>query len=1601
MKSLKCTLLLLIMFVGFVANAQFPIAYYDFEDNAARSTTVQTTMETSVSTIGAPVVTTNSLSDAHGAGNATTYGGVIDGMAIGYYGFTSGGRPAAGAALTSPHIKFGPFNTEGLSTITLTMDVMGIGAKMPSNVNVYVSDDDITYTRISTNPTLAGSYQSVTFSLGTTADNKTGIYIIVLGYGAGASPDASDGVLKIDNFTLRATTFAQSMTLANAVVHGTGLASGSSFMPEYTNIIINDAAATVTASSDLTLNGRITLTSGNLAVGNHTLSLFYNGTPVVRNGTSQVGKIVVGANTHLIIGDGTQTAAISMPNEMFEMPTTLGSLAVNKTSGTSSWGNNPITITGNVNTNTGTSYFAVSNASGTMSIGGNLNINDGEFRVSTAVDVSVVGDVLIDGILGLTNANATVTVSGNVIGTGTLTNSSGRIVMVGVGTTLTNNIVYDNVEINSTGNVSLTGSTSFVGFIRLTSGNLVVGSNTLTLLFSGSSIQRNGTSQVGKMVVGSNSHLVIGDGTQTGNITIPNEIFEMPTTLGSLSVNKISGTTNWGDNPVAITGDLNISSPLYLNVNNGSMEVEGDVNFSSATTLRIVAGATVTVHGNVTGTGTETQNTTGRIIMVGSGTTLSSDVTYDNVEINSAGNVSLTGNTTFTGTITLTSGNLVVGNNILTLLTQGNQLQKTAGFLNVAAGTELIFGGGSNVTIANNIFSGSPSIASLTINRANTAARTVSWGINTLTVSGNLTINSGDFNTTFSLNNAAGSLTINGNVIFSSDGVGTSIATTTGTLTVNGDIVVASGTAKQSGTTGRIIMTGNPGVASLAGMEYSHVELNSTNNFALAGSAVFTATSNNTPLRLTNGELSVGANTLTFHTSNIPIVRTAGTIHLSNNSSLAFGQPGNLEGSAFTIPNDVFSAASPEFLNFTVNRTNSLTLNNQNFFLRGVLSLDAGTLILPNNYLFTLRSTSITNTAQVGPIGATGNITYGTDAAFNVERFIPQTGGTGFRAYRDIATGVNPNGGTVFDNWQEGGTSGLDNGVYYGTHVTGQYGANPGGVDATTGYDLTQTGLGSLSTYDVDGSGASIWTTWSTSTSHTTKEALNAFKGYRVLIRGNRLVNLYQAPTPTGMNAPATLRTRGSLVTGDVVYNTTGTTANSVTDNSVKLNFASATGFSIIANPYACIVDWSLVYADASNISSSYYLYDPNVSPSGGVYVTYNSTSDITVPVASAANRYIQPGQAIFVRNTTTSPTVTFRESHKAPNGDFTETFRSANSSQQNTSRIYINLNKNQNTSNYILMDGIAVGFRSDFNDGDGPEDASKISNGFENISIISKSNKQWSIEGRQEAVADDTVTLRMYYGTSGTVGGNYQLSINTEYFEANGLEAYLLDKYTNTLTPLSMGGTSTYNYTVTTNANTYNLRFAIVFKTSGTLPVSFISVNATQADKKINVNWRVAENNISKYEIEKGSNANEFTTVGNVMAKGSNIASTEKYDWIDATPFNGNNYYRIKAIGKDGKNTYSSTVLVRMSDKATSITVYPNPIKDRKLNILSENLAKGDYDVQVYNLSGQLLYSQTLNHAGTSASYSITLPNRITSGIYQLVIKGKDYNNTQSIIVE
>ena len=227
---------------------------------------------------------------------------------------------------------------------------------------------------------------------------------------------------------------------------------------------------------------------------------------------------------------------------------------------------------------------------------------------------------------------------------------------------------------------------------------------------------------------------------------------------------------------------------------------------------------------------------------------------------------------------------------------------------------------------------------------------------------------------------SSGTLTLGGTVSGSSYGLtkagagelsfGANMATlhdltiSNGTFTSTSGILNLSGTIENSGTfihnNGTVNFNGSL-AQTIPALNYNSISATNAAGVSLTGNTTLDGT-----LTLANGALTVGANTLTFQNSNTPISRTSGSITTTEYSNLVFGTPGNTGGSAFAIPTGTFTSA-PSLNNLTINRTNSLTWNNQMLSLKGILLCSNGTFNTNGN--LTLLSTA----SQTALIDGTGS----------------------------------------------------------------------------------------------------------------------------------------------------------------------------------------------------------------------------------------------------------------------------------------------------------------------------------------------------------------------------------------------------------------------------------------------------------------------------------------------------------------------------------------------------------------------------------------------------------------------------------------------------
>ncbi|MFY7964815.1 MAG: T9SS type A sorting domain-containing protein, partial [Chitinophagaceae bacterium] len=195
-------------------------------------------------------------------------------------------------------------------------------------------------------------------------------------------------------------------------------------------------------------------------------------------------------------------------------------------------------------------------------------------------------------------------------------------------------------------------------------------------------------------------------------------------------------------------------------------------------------------------------------------------------------------------------------------------------------------------------------------------------------------------------------------------------------------------------------------------------------------------------------------------------------------------------------------------------------------------------------------------------------------------------------------------------------------------------------------------------------------------------------------------------------------------------------------------------------------------------------------------------------------------------------------------------------------------------------------------------------------------------------------------------------------------------------------------------NANLYLKQLNIRGGFLTLLPVAFNAFNATKNNKNVHLNWSMKdETNIEKYIVEKSNASNVFETMKTVLSNKEN-----SYTSIDNTPNKEVNMYRIKAIAKDGKATYSSVVKVLNDVKNETVTIYPNPVKD----ILSGQVETKKTEktiIQIRDLQGRVLQQKEQQLQVGNNTFSMNI-SAFAKGIYILAIKGS-VNKSMQLIKE
>jgi hypothetical protein len=251
------------------------------------------------------------------------------------------------------------------------------------------------------------------------------------------------------------------------------------------------------------------------------------------------------------------------------------------------------------------------------------------------------------------------------------------------------------------------------------------------------------------------------------------------------------------------------------------------------------------------------------------------------------------------------------------------------------------------------------------------------------------------------------------------------------------------------------------------------------------------------------------------------------------------------------------------------------------------------------------------------------------------------------------------------------------------------------------------------------------------------------------------------------------------------------------------------------------------------------------------------------------------------------------------------------------------------------------------------------------------------------------TLTLTSYTGTI----QNWESS--TDGFVS---DVTPISNTTNQLQVTDLVNTTSYRATVTNGVCPAFSGSSTIF-TNGTLPVRPGSLTGKAGAGLIRVSWSgFSETNTAGYELEKSTDGVHFLKIHSVEPVSQ--SGTNTYSFDDLSPVQGHNYYRVKEIMNSGSALYTAAIDVRYERGNSTLSVFPNPVTGRTLNVKFDEGAAGTYQVQLVNQAGQMVLQENVRHGGGSFARTLQIPGSVPAGVYHLRVSGGTMKSGVGIVI-
>ena len=159
-------------------------------------------------------------------------------------------------------------------------------------------------------------------------------------------------------------------------------------------------------------------------------------------------------------------------------------------------------------------------------------------------------------------------------------------------------------------------------------------------------------------------------------------------------------------------------------------------------------------------------------------------------------------------------------------------------------------------------------------------------------------------------------------------------------------------------------------------------------------------------------------------------------------------------------------------------------------------------------------------------------------------------------------------------------------------------------------------------------------------------------------------------------------------------------------------------------------------------------------------------------------------------------------------------------------------------------------------------------------------------------------------------------------------------------------------------------------------LPVTLISFQALKQGNEVLLQWLASSTGSNAhFLVERSTDQKNWVLLNNITSKENRTGFT-KYEYKDAMPLNGINYYRLRIVDDNGSISTSRISPINFGD-AWKFKVYPNPVTGTHLQFYSNMRLR---KAIISDISGKRLIEQNVITGINTASLNIS---SLAKGVY------------------